>query len=132
VKKIIFIVFRFRVEASDGSGSKIFDPGRVNFLWLGSGWVSHLWFGFEYGKFPLKMSNFSIFCPSGRVRGRSASYLLHVKSKLGTGHGPSLVEAVRLGRKVPFYHFIWLIFKLANNGSTLCGNIFFPLLNVDN
>jgi len=36
---------------SDGSGSKIFDPGRV----------SHLWFGLEFGKFPLKMSNFSIF-----------------------------------------------------------------------
>jgi len=36
---------------SDGSGSKFFDPGRV----------SHLWFGFEFGKFPLKMSNFSIF-----------------------------------------------------------------------
>jgi len=27
----------------------------------GSGRVSHLWFGFEFGKFPLKMSNFSIF-----------------------------------------------------------------------
>jgi len=24
-------------------------------------WVSHLWFGCEFGKFPLKMSNFSIF-----------------------------------------------------------------------
>jgi len=35
---------------------KIFDPGRV----------SHLWFGFEFGKFPLKMSNFSIFFPSGQ------------------------------------------------------------------
>jgi len=25
---------------------------RVNFLWLGLGKVSHLWFGFEFGKFP--------------------------------------------------------------------------------
>jgi len=33
---------------------------------VGSGQVSHLWFGFEFGKFPLKMSNFSIFCPSGQ------------------------------------------------------------------
>jgi len=40
-----------RMVGSDGSGSKIFDPGQV----------SHLWFGFEFQKFPLKMSNFSIF-----------------------------------------------------------------------
>jgi len=32
---------------------------------VGSGRVSHLWFGFGFGKFPLKMSNFSIFFPSG-------------------------------------------------------------------
>jgi len=54
-----------------GPGQKIFDPGRV----------SHLWFGFEFGKFPLKMLNFSVFFPSGqkisgRVKGRLASYLL--------------------------------------------------------
>jgi len=30
---------------SDGSGSKIFDPGRVNFLWLGSGWVGSAIYG---------------------------------------------------------------------------------------
>jgi len=83
---------------SDGSGSNIFDPGRV-----GSGRVSHLWFGFEFGKFPLKKSNFSSFCPSGqkkslrvgsestRVGGRPASYLLRVKSKHGSGQGPSLI-----------------------------------------
>jgi len=47
------------VYKSDGSGPKIFDPGRVKFLQLWSGPVSHLWFGFE--KFPLKMSNFLIF-----------------------------------------------------------------------
>jgi len=33
---------------------------------VGSGWVSHLWFRFEFGKFPLKMSNFSIFFSSGQ------------------------------------------------------------------
>jgi len=31
---------------------------------FGSGWVSHLWFGF--GKFPLKIPNFSIFFPSSQ------------------------------------------------------------------
>jgi len=49
------------------------------------------------------MSNFSIFCPSGQknslrvrsestwVRGGLASYLLRVKSKLGSVQGPSLI-----------------------------------------
>jgi len=81
-----------------GRGQKILPgSGRINFLRLGSGWVSHLWFGFEFGKFPLKKFKFSIFCPSGQkksfrvgsestqVRGGSASYLLRVKSKLGSG-----------------------------------------------
>jgi len=45
-------------NSSDGSGSKNFDPG----------WVSHLWFGFEFGKFPLKMSNVSIFFPSDQKK----------------------------------------------------------------
>jgi len=64
---------------------------------IGLGRVRHLWFGFEFWKFPQKTSNFSIFCPSGqkkllRVRSEStrveaglASYLLRVKSKLGSG-----------------------------------------------
>jgi len=68
--------------------------------------VSHLWFGF--GKFPLKMSNFSIFFPlekkkslrvgskSIRVKGWSASYLLRVKSKLASGQGPSLESYLTL------------------------------------
>jgi len=30
---------------SDGSGSKIFDPDRVNFLWLRSGWVRSAIYG---------------------------------------------------------------------------------------
>jgi len=76
------------INSSDGSRSKNFDPGRV----------SHLWFGFGFGKFPLKTSNFSIFSPflskkisSGWVKkypgqGGSATYLLQVKSKwVGSG-----------------------------------------------
>jgi len=70
--------------------------------WVESGWVSHLWFGFEFQKISLKMPNFSIFFPSDqknllgvgsestRVNAGSASYLLRVKSKLGLGQGPSL------------------------------------------
>jgi len=83
--------------------SKIFDPVRVGSIFCGSGRVSHSWFGFEFEKFPLTMSNFSIFFPSGqkkflrvrsestRVKGGSAFYLLRVKSKLGSGQGTSLV-----------------------------------------
>jgi len=86
-----------KYPGSDGSRSKIFDPGRVNFLWLGSGRVSHLLFGFEFQKIPLEMSNFSNFFPAGqkkllqvgsestRVKAGSASYLLRVKSKLRSG-----------------------------------------------
>jgi len=76
---------------SDGSGSKIFNPG----------WVSHLWFGFEFGRFPLKMSNFSIFflwtkqISSGRVKkylGSKAGWpLIYCRSKVSStrvGSGP--------------------------------------------
>jgi len=47
-----------RMVGSDGSASKIFDPGQV----------SHLWFGFEFQKFPLKMSIFSIFFLLGQKK----------------------------------------------------------------
>jgi len=73
-------------------------------LRLVSGRVSHLWFGLEFGKFQLKTSNFSIFFPSGQKKSLrvgkypgqsgSASYLLRVKSKLGSGQGPSLVTCL--------------------------------------
>jgi len=43
------------------SGLKIFDPGWVNLLLLGLSWVSHLWFRFGPGKFPLRIPNFPIF-----------------------------------------------------------------------
>jgi len=32
----------------------------------GSGWVSHYWFGVDFGKFLLKMANFSISFPLGQ------------------------------------------------------------------
>jgi len=80
-------------------------PGQK--FWPGSGQFFVAWAGlgqpFKFRKFPLKMSIFSIFCPSGQkkslrvksestqVKGGLASYLLRVKSKLGLGQGPSLL-----------------------------------------
>jgi len=78
----------------DHRGSVVMGPGQFFVAQVRSGRVSHLWFGFEFWKFPLKMSNFS---PSGqkkllrvrsestRVKAGSASYLPRVKSKLGSG-----------------------------------------------
>jgi len=94
-------------DTSDGSGSKFFDPGRFNFLWLGSGQPFMVWDWF-WKKFPLKTSNFSIISPSvqkkylqvgsksTRVKGRSASYLLRVKSKIGFCQGPSLANTMSI------------------------------------
>jgi len=46
-------------------------PGQIFWsIFCGSGRVSHLWFGLEFGKFPLKTSNFPIKVKkiaSGRV-----------------------------------------------------------------
>jgi len=72
---------------------KLPDLGWVGSIFCGSSWVSHLWFGFGFGfgKFPLTMSNFSIFSlwvvksSSSWVKGGLASYLLRVKSILGSG-----------------------------------------------
>jgi len=50
------------VNPSDGTGSKFFDPGL--------GRVSHLWFGSEFGNFPLKIPNF-IFLPLRKYLGQS-------------------------------------------------------------
>jgi len=84
-----------RVRISDGSRSKIFDLGQVGSIFCGSGRVSHLWFGFEFQKFPLKMSNFSIFFPSGqkncfgsgrRVTGsKPGRPLIYSRSKVSSG-----------------------------------------------
>jgi len=54
------------VENSGGSGSKNFDPGWVGSIFCGSGRVRSG--GFEFEKFVLKMSNFSIFCTSGQKK----------------------------------------------------------------
>jgi len=84
---------------SDGSGSKIFDPGQVGSIFCGSGRVGSAihGLGLNFGKFPLKMSKkFNFFTlgqekslwvgsESTRIEGGSASYLLRVKSKLGSG-----------------------------------------------
>jgi len=71
-----------------GPGQKFLT--RVGSIFSGSGWVSHLWFGLDFQKFPLKMLKFSIVFLSGqkkslrvgsestRVKGGSASYLLRV------------------------------------------------------
>jgi len=50
----------------DGSVSKIFDPG----------WVSHLWFGSEFEKFPPKNPKFSIFS----LLGQKKSHWVRLKS----------------------------------------------------
>jgi len=41
-------------------------PGQNFLTWVGPGRVRNLWFGFDFGKFPLKMSNFSIFFALGQ------------------------------------------------------------------
>jgi len=83
---------------------------------VGLGRVSHLWFGF--GKFLLKISNFSIF--SLRVKKKShqveskitwvkdwsPSYLLWVKSMIGSCQGPSLSKiAVSKCNKITTFTF---------------------------
>jgi len=54
-----------------GPGQKILTrvgSGQFFVARVRSGRLSHLWFGLEFGKFPLKMSNFSIFFPSGQKK----------------------------------------------------------------
>jgi len=71
---------------------------RVKKFWPWSCWVSHIWLGFELGKFPLKIPNFLIFSlrmeknSLGQVKDVSASYLLSVKHMIGSGQGPSLLN----------------------------------------
>jgi len=75
--------------------------GPFQFFVARLGQVSHLRFGFEFGKFLLKMSNFLIFFPSGkkyslrvgsestRVKDGSASIYCGSKVSLGwVGSGP--------------------------------------------
>jgi len=52
-----------------GLGQNILTRGQVWSIFcarVGSVRVSHLWFGFEFVKFPLTISIFLIFCPSGQ------------------------------------------------------------------
>jgi len=72
-------------------------PGRVNFVWLGSGWVGSAihGLGLNLENFPQKCQIYQFFTlrikknlfgsESTRDEGGSASYLLRVKSKLGSG-----------------------------------------------
>jgi len=83
--------------ASDGTGTKHFDPGRVGSISCCSGQVSHPWFGSGFGKFPLKNLKFFNFFPSGqKVPGwKTSRPLIYCGSKVcsdrvGTGQGPSL------------------------------------------
>jgi len=77
------LIMLFTLWSSDGSGS-----GQVNFLWLRSGQISHLWLHFGFGKFPLKMSNFSFFIPSGQKnlsRSKAGQPLFYCGSKVSSG-----------------------------------------------
>jgi len=85
----------------------VMGPGQNFWTRIGSsqifvGRVSHLWFGFEFGKFPLKTSNFQFFSQkslfgskSTQVDGGSTSYLLQVgllftagQKQVRVGSGP--------------------------------------------
>jgi len=74
-------------------------------VWSGQPFMVWVW------KFSPKMSIFFIFFPLdqktislGRVKGRLASYLLRVKSKLGTGQGPPLVVTHKNYSKSLLHH----------------------------
>jgi len=73
--------------------------------------VSHLWFGFGYGKFPLKIPNFSIFCPSGKKSffgpgQRRVSPLFTLGQKYApvcSGQGPSVIFTDKKGGNICLY-----------------------------
>jgi len=61
-------------------------------MFCGSRQVSHLWFGFEFGKFPLKTSNFfplgkkNLFGSGQKVPGSKAGWpLIYCRSKVSSG-----------------------------------------------
>jgi len=81
-------------DSSDGSGSKIFDPGQVNFLWLGSGLPFMVWVWIW--KISSKNINFFNFLPFGskkislgRVRKYPGRPLIYCGSKLSSGRAGS-------------------------------------------
>jgi len=69
--------------------------GQFFVAWVGSSRVSHLWSGFEFEKFALKMSNILIFCPSDQkksprvgsesTRVRGSRPLIYCGSKVSSG-----------------------------------------------
>jgi len=65
------IIFNFLV-----SYIVVMGPGQKFLTRVGSGWVSQLWFGFEFQNSPLKITNFSIFFPSDQkiASGRVGKY----------------------------------------------------------
>jgi len=77
-------------KTRDVTRSKNVDPGRFNFLFLRPGQVSQLWFGSGFGKFPLKISIFSIFLPlsqkNQKVPGsKTGRPLIYCLSKVRSG-----------------------------------------------
>jgi len=112
---------------SDGSGSKFFDPGRAGRLifsssgQVGTNRLSHLWFGFGFGKFPLKTLKNLIFFPFGSKQislGRVKKYpdqrrvsLLYIKgqkyAKVGSGH-ISTLTVLNLQLSCLDFNFIYL------------------------
>jgi len=48
----------------------VMGPGQKFLTLVGLGRVSHLWFGFEFGKFPLKKSIFQFSFSSGQKKSR--------------------------------------------------------------
>jgi len=83
--KLFFANLTQPSRPSDGTGSQIFDPGQV----------SHLWFGSGFGKFPLKIPNFSIYSPPGQknlfgmgqkvLRSKTGQLLICCGSKVCSG-----------------------------------------------
>jgi len=112
INKLLFMcsmsINLFLTRSSAGSGSKYFDPGSIGSIFCCSGQVSHLWFGFEFGKFPLKMSNFqffslrvkkNLFGLGQKVPGSKMGWpLIYCGSKVcsagvGSGQVPSLIRS---------------------------------------
>jgi len=130
-RKVLFLlILHCTSNRSDGSGPKIFDLGRVNFLWLESVGISQLWLRFELGKFPLKTSNFSSF--SLRVkknlfglgwkvpRSKAGLPLIYYGSKVHSGR-------VRSG---PISNIKCLAFHLRKKLTDLLEKMFFSELNL--
>jgi len=80
----------------------VMDPDQNILTQVGS--ANHLWFGSGFGKFPLKIPNFSMFCPSGQKNifgsgqkvsrsntGQPLIYCWPKECRVGSSQGPSLI-----------------------------------------